>query len=499
MKQKENDLTQTSKENHGIEEKTKNPQTKESKPSNKNRKLIIILAIVITVVIIALIIVLCIILRNKKKEDKITENYIAGIYRAQKGIPLKLFNPSRLGLSDQNYTLEEIGTNNTRRLQEFNITDGVITPEITGTIQIKLIFKVSLTSLDFMFEGCSDLIKLSLTKFNSSSITSMIYTFTNCINLETVDFTSFSSSKVEKMDFLFGGCKKLVNIKGFENLDTSSLQKTAGMFLECTNLISVNLSAFHLNNIPEQNGMFIENPSLEKLDIGNTSDINGIFSSTENFKVTIISSASEVNSSSLNGEFSRITREENQQLNCTLRNMTEFTSSLSYLENITDFPLEEIIELINSNDFYISQDEYDAGMEFLEYDCTSLNYSNMYFNLTECLLYKRFYRDVLKEFEKCSECDEGERRMYCKSCFKGFYVPKGIDFSPTKCKRCNEGCLECIPDEETDNSICISCEEKSNVEEIDYEENYLKLYKLYNGKCIKRCKIGLGRKMSKLQ
>ena len=40
MKQKENDLTQTSKENHGIEEKTKNPQTKESKPINKNRKLI---------------------------------------------------------------------------------------------------------------------------------------------------------------------------------------------------------------------------------------------------------------------------------------------------------------------------------------------------------------------------------------------------------------------------------------------------------------------------
>ena len=97
-----------------------------------------------------------------KKNTVITENYIAGIYRAQKGIPLKLFNPSRLGLSDQNYTLEEIGTNNTRRLQEFNITDGVITPEITGTIQIKLIFKVSLTSLDFMFEGCSSLIKLSL-------------------------------------------------------------------------------------------------------------------------------------------------------------------------------------------------------------------------------------------------------------------------------------------------------------------------------------------------
>jgi len=112
----------------------------------------------------------------------------------------------------------------------------------------------------------------------------------------------------------------------------------------------------------------------------------------------------------LNGEFSRITREENQQLNCTLRNMTEFTSSLSYLENITDFPLEGIIELINSNDFYISQDEYDTGMKFLEYDCTSLNYSNMYFNLTECVLYKRFYRDALKEFEKCSKKERSKQQ-----------------------------------------------------------------------------------------
>ena len=58
-------------------------------------------------------------LQKQEKEDKITENYITGTYKSQKGIPLKLFNPSILGLSDKNYTLEEIGTNNTRRLQKF--------------------------------------------------------------------------------------------------------------------------------------------------------------------------------------------------------------------------------------------------------------------------------------------------------------------------------------------------------------------------------------------
>ena len=53
--------------------------------------------------------------------------------------------------------------------------------------------------------------------------------------------------------------------------------------------------------------------------------------------------------------------------------MTEFTSSLSYLENITEIPFEEVIELINSNDVYISQDEHDAVMEFLEYDCSNMD------------------------------------------------------------------------------------------------------------------------------
>ena len=117
-----------------------------------------------------------------------------------------------------------------------------------------------------MFGKCSDLVAINLTNINSPSIASMIYTFPDCTNLETVDLTSFSSHYIKKMDFLFSGCTNLVNIKGFENLDTSSLKKTAGMFLDCQNLISVNLSSLYLDNISESNGMFINNPSLELLD-----------------------------------------------------------------------------------------------------------------------------------------------------------------------------------------------------------------------------------------
>ena len=253
--------------------------------NNKLSRFNIIILIIAASAILAMIILICVYLLIKQKDDqkqsetsKPEEYYILGTYNAKKGVPLKLFNPSKIGLDDKNYTIKQQISNNTmRRLKEIIATDGVIIPETTGIIQIQIIFNQSLNSLDFLFERCTDLIKVDLTNLNSPSITSMIYTFTDCSNLETADLTSFNSSRVEKMEFLFGGCTHLVNLKGFENLNTSSLKKTAGMFIGCHNLQKVNLSSFQLDNISEQNGMFIDNPSLETLDIGNTSDINTIF------------------------------------------------------------------------------------------------------------------------------------------------------------------------------------------------------------------------------
>ena len=80
-----------------------------------------------------------------------------------------------------------------RRLKEIFATGGVIIPETIEIIQIQIIFNQSLNSLDFLFERCTDLIKVDLTNLNSPSITSMIYTFTDCSNLETADLTSFNS------------------------------------------------------------------------------------------------------------------------------------------------------------------------------------------------------------------------------------------------------------------------------------------------------------------
>ena len=75
------------------------------------------------------------------------------------------------------------------------------------------------------------------------------------------------------------------------------------MFLGCTSLLSLNLSSLNFNNISEQNRMFINNPSLESIYLGQVSDINNLFSSSEDFDVNIITSSNSVNNSGLKGIF----------------------------------------------------------------------------------------------------------------------------------------------------------------------------------------------------
>ena len=305
-----------------------------------------------------------------------------------------------------------------RRLRAIEVNHGEIIATVTGITKVKINFRNPLNNLDFMFSGCEDLISVDLSHTNSPSMTSMIYTFTNCKNLQKVDFTSLQTSQVTSMDFFFAGCTNLMDLKGLENIDTSSVKKTAGMFIDCHNLLSANLSAFQLNNIEEQSGMFINNPSLQTVDLGNNTDLSQIFSSSESFNVIIYTTENGVNTSGLNGAF-RISEEPIRERNCTVINWTKIS------------------------------DNYFSG-EYVS-------------------------NETLEELEKCYFCDENVgRRSHCGGCYHGYYLPLGIEFSQKKCRKCDEGCSECVADKETDLSYCTNCSD-------EYE------YKLYNGKCIKRC------------
>ena len=278
---------------------------KKEKPIKTNRKYLLIIPIVIVALILVSIVVFFIIrLKSNKKNDskeeiEIEENHegysFTAIYQSKLGEKIKLFNPVSVNINESEYQVFLSTTNlNLRNLEEIESNYGEINSTRNGFLKILVNFTKSLSNLDFMFEGCEDLISVNLSQINSPSLQSSIYTFTNCKNLKQVDISSIDTSKITTMDFLFSGCNNLVEIKGLEKLNTSSVKKTAGMFLECEKLREVNLSAFKLDTIEEPSGMFINNTSLELLDLGNCSDIDNVFEifpqdNNNNTKVTIFS------------------------------------------------------------------------------------------------------------------------------------------------------------------------------------------------------------------
>ena len=154
-----------------------------SKPDHKKSKLILITLIISIIIVIALV-VICIyfIKKNPEKKEKSVENideeqnYITATYHVKEGQEIKAFNPSSVGLGEDDYSIYEIEeiSNTLRRLKEKNKKNGHVFSEKTGLMKLKIKFHKNLTSLDYMFESCEDLINIDMSHVETKNITSMI-------------------------------------------------------------------------------------------------------------------------------------------------------------------------------------------------------------------------------------------------------------------------------------------------------------------------------------
>ena len=412
-------------------------------PKIKNRKYFMIIPIVIVAIIIISIVVFFLIRlksnkKNESKEEielkKNNEGYsFTAIYRSQIGEKIKLFNPVSINMNESEYKVFiPTGNSTLRKLEEIESNYGEINCTGNGLLKIIVNFTKELSNLDFMFEGCENLISANLSQINSPSLQSSIYTFTNCKNLKQVDLSSIDTSKVTTMDFLFSGCNNLIEIKGLENLNTSSVKKTAGMFLECEKLRHVNLSAFKLDKIEEPSGMFINNPSLEAVDLGDCNDINQVLqifpSEINNTEITI---------------YSKI------DTNITIDDF-----------NIDDMPKEV---------FGLPECSKGDGSSCLECDEERPNH---------CKSCNEGYYLPFIDSPECGKCNEGCKECYqdpenlqnsiCKICEDGYNLFKGICIKDCEIGK-NEKCLECKT-EEGKNDQCLKCNDGYYLSEIN---NYM--------------------------
>lgn len=90
--------------------------------------------------------------------------------------------------------------------------------------------------------------------------------FINCGNLLSVNLSKLDTSNTTSLGYAFSGCKSLTDID-LSALDTSSVRSFADVFQDCSSLRSVNLTGWNTSRGNNFSQMFIHCASLEELDV----------------------------------------------------------------------------------------------------------------------------------------------------------------------------------------------------------------------------------------
>ena len=177
--------------------------------------------------------------------------------------------------------------------------------EINNTVV--LIWYNNINSCLNMFNGCSHIIKIDLSNFNSSKVINMGYMFYNCENLASLDLSHFETSQVEDMNNMFYRCKGLSSLD-LSNFDTSKVVSMNSMFNGCNKLITLNISNFITSRVKDMSNMFNGCNLLASLDVSSfdTSKVNKMEYMFAGYKSSIPLNLSNFNTSevtSMNGMF----------------------------------------------------------------------------------------------------------------------------------------------------------------------------------------------------
>jgi len=126
------------------------------------------------------------------------------------------------------------------------------------------------TNMSGMFAGCTDLPELNVLNFRTGNVVQMNQMFVYCETLEELDLSKFDTSKVSDMSSLFGGCLSLEELD-ISNFSTSAATSMQSMFSGCQSLTELELSHF---STPLLTGsgmtyLFSGCTSLESVDISN--------------------------------------------------------------------------------------------------------------------------------------------------------------------------------------------------------------------------------------
>ena len=111
------------------------------------------------------------------------------------------------------------------------------------------------TSMIYMFEGCTKLESLDVSNFNTAEVKSMTYMFNKCSTLTSLNLSKFNTAKVTDMSSMFEDCTKLASLD-LSNFNTEKVMYMSNMFYNCSALTSLDLRKFNTAKVTEMNNMF---------------------------------------------------------------------------------------------------------------------------------------------------------------------------------------------------------------------------------------------------
>ena len=114
-----------------------------------------------------------------------------------------------------------------------------------------------------------------LNYLNTSEVTNMLGMFWDCKNLTSLDLSSFNTAKVTDMGFMFGECENLTSLD-LSSFNTANVISMFTMFLDCKNLTSLDLSSFNTAKVTDMINMFYGCKNLTSLDLRNFNTANVI-------------------------------------------------------------------------------------------------------------------------------------------------------------------------------------------------------------------------------
>ena len=138
--------------------------------------------------------------------------------------------------------------------------------KLTEIENLNLLDTSNVTNMSNMFDDCSNLTSLDVSKFDTSKVTYMSYMFYDCSNLTSLDLSSFDTSQVTSMRSIFHYCGRLTSLD-VSKFDTSNVINMRAMFYECNNLTSLDVSNFDTSKVTDMRNMFSFCKGLTSLDL----------------------------------------------------------------------------------------------------------------------------------------------------------------------------------------------------------------------------------------